>query len=134
MLNNTNVKTSIHRHSVLSVFSLPRFQSRLIKVFGFACALSMGSLAFSEQGESTYETMAEATLESSEQITVIDINTADAKQLASLSNIGLKKAEEIIQYRTQNGLFNSIDDLKKVKGVGDSTIEKNRHRIHVASK
>lgn len=64
----------------------------------------------------------------------IDINTADAKQLATLSNIGLKKAQEIILYREKNGLFGSIDDLKQVKGIGQSIVEKNRHRIQVAKK
>ena len=64
--------------------------------------------------------------------TMIDINTADAQQLSELTRIGLKKAEEIVAYRKANGLFISIDDLVKVKGIGKSTLEKNRHRMIVA--
>jgi competence protein ComEA len=64
----------------------------------------------------------------------IDINTANASQLATLANIGLKKAKEIIAYREVNGLFVSIDDLSKVKGIGSKTVEKNRHRIQIANK
>lgn len=71
---------------------------------------------------------------STAQVTVIDINTANAQQLASLTNIGLKKAEQIIAYREANGLFVSIDDLSKVKGIGLKTIEKNRKRLVVANK
>lgn len=63
----------------------------------------------------------------------IDINTADAKQLSTLANIGLKKAKEIIAFRKANGLFSSIDELEKVKGIGKSTVEKNRHRLQVAN-
>ncbi len=62
----------------------------------------------------------------------IDINTADAKQLTLLSNIGLKKAQQIIDYRALHGQFTSIDELQKVKGIGKSTIEKNRSRMMVA--
>ncbi|WP_054658740.1 helix-hairpin-helix domain-containing protein [Apilactobacillus ozensis] len=43
----------------------------------------------------------------------ININTADANQLTSISGIGDKKANKIIDYRNQNGLFSSLDDLKK---------------------
>lgn len=63
----------------------------------------------------------------------VDINTANAKQLSQLSNIGLKKAQQIVDYRALHGQFTSIDDLQKVKGIGKSTIEKNRSRIMVAA-
>lgn len=54
----------------------------------------------------------------------ININTADANQLTSISGIGDKKANKIIDYRNQNGLFSSLDDLKNVDGFGDKTVEK----------
>ena len=60
----------------------------------------------------------------------VDINTADAKTIAdSLSGIGLKKAQAIIDYRTKNGNFTSIDDLSHVSGIGTKTIEKNKTDI-----
>lgn len=62
--------------------------------------------------------------------TPVNINTADAKTIAdSLSDIGLKKAEAIIDYRTKNGAFKSIDDLAQVSGIGIKTIEKNKTDI-----
>ncbi|WP_220750914.1 ComEA family DNA-binding protein [Apilactobacillus xinyiensis] len=54
----------------------------------------------------------------------ININTADANKLMSISGIGQKKAEKIIDYRNKNGLFNSLDDLKNVDGFGDKTVER----------
>ncbi|MDD1608649.1 MAG: helix-hairpin-helix domain-containing protein [Methylococcaceae bacterium] len=60
----------------------------------------------------------------------VNINTADAKTIAdSLSGIGLKKAQAIIDYRTKNGNFKSIDDLSQVSGIGTKTIEKNKTDI-----
>jgi competence protein ComEA len=60
----------------------------------------------------------------------VNVNTADAKTIAeSLSGIGLKKAQAIIDYRAKNGDFKSIDDLSHVSGIGTKTIEKNKTDI-----
>jgi competence protein ComEA len=60
----------------------------------------------------------------------VNINTADAKTIAdSLSGIGIKKAEVIVDYRTKKGDFKSIDDLSHVSGIGAKTIEKNKADI-----
>lgn len=57
--------------------------------------------------------------------TPVNINTADAKKIAdSVSGFGLKKAQTIVDYRTKNGDFKTLDDLNKVSGIGDKTIEK----------
>lgn len=60
---------------------------------------------------------------------VVKINRAEANQFATLKGIGLKKAERIVLYREENGKFKSIDDLRKVKGISEKTIEKNRERL-----
>jgi competence protein ComEA len=62
--------------------------------------------------------------------TPVNVNTADAKTIAdSLSGIGLKKAEAIVDYRAKNGVFKSIEDLNQVSGIGSKTIEKNKADI-----
>jgi|CXWL01.1.fsa_nt_gi competence protein ComEA len=54
----------------------------------------------------------------------VNINTADAKTIAdSLNGVGLKKAEAIIDYRSKNGAFKTVDDLKQVSGIGDKIFE-----------
>ena len=63
----------------------------------------------------------------------VNINTADAATLDRVLNgIGPSKAEAIVIYRKANGPFRSIDQLASVKGIGLSTIEKNRDRIVIA--
>ena len=62
----------------------------------------------------------------------ININSADASSIAeAMTGIGLKRAEEIVAFREKNGRFRSIEDLVLVKGIGASTLDKNRDRISV---
>ncbi|MBE8954615.1 MAG: helix-hairpin-helix domain-containing protein [Quinella sp. 2Q5] len=49
----------------------------------------------------------------------VNINTADAQQLQSLSGIGPALSQRIIEYREQNGAFQTIDEIKNVRGIGD---------------
>jgi len=59
----------------------------------------------------------------------VDINKANKKELETLHGIGVKKAEKIVVFRKENGCFQSIEDLSKVKGIGPKTIEKNRKNL-----
>lgn len=61
---------------------------------------------------------------------VININTASKEELMKLSGIGEGKAKQIIEYRNNNP-FNSIEDIKNVKGIGDSLYEKIKNNIEV---
>jgi competence protein ComEA len=54
----------------------------------------------------------------------VNINTATAEELQKIPGVGPSKANAIIDYRTQNGLFKQEEDLKNVKGIGDKTYEK----------
>ncbi len=56
----------------------------------------------------------------------IDINVADAPTFEALERVGPALAERIIEDRTLNGPFASIDDLRRVRGIGPKIIEKNR--------
>jgi len=62
----------------------------------------------------------------------IDINRAPAWLLEALPGIGEVKAQAIIDYRQQNGLFSNINDLLKVEGIGQSTLDDIRDLITVA--
>ena len=53
----------------------------------------------------------------------VNINTANATELQTVSGIGPAKAKKIIDYRTSNGPFKSIDDLTKISGIGEKTLE-----------
>lgn len=54
----------------------------------------------------------------------VDINTADKEMLTLLPGIGPVTADAIIAYRKTNGNFKSIDELTKVKGIGEKTLVK----------
>jgi competence protein ComEA len=60
----------------------------------------------------------------------VDINTADAKTIAAnVKGIGLVKATAIVNYREKNGVFNSVDELTQIRGIGPKIVEKNRHNL-----
>ncbi len=61
----------------------------------------------------------------------ININTATIDELCDLPGIGPVLAERIIAYRKEFGLFTSPDELKKVSGIGDKTLEAVREYISV---
>lgn len=62
----------------------------------------------------------------------VNINTADAETLAAeLKGIGPKLARAILAYRKEHGPFKSVEDLKKVRGVGKYILEKNHGKIIV---
>jgi len=59
----------------------------------------------------------------------VDVNSADVKELMSLRGVGESRAKSIVTYRQTNGPFQSLDDLKKVPGIGDKIIQDNRSNI-----
>lgn len=64
----------------------------------------------------------------------IDINTATADDISRLlTGVGPSKAAAIVRYREQNGPFKKIEDLAKVKGIGQKTLETNRENISLVS-
>lgn len=61
----------------------------------------------------------------------VNINTAGKEELMTLTGIGEKKAEAIIQYRDANGGFRSVEDLMQVEGIKEGTFEKMKEDITV---
>jgi competence protein ComEA len=62
----------------------------------------------------------------------VNINTASAKELAAgATGIGPVKAQRVVKYRKANGPFESLQGLKKVKGIGSKTIQANQDNLTV---
>jgi len=53
----------------------------------------------------------------------VNINTASSEQLQSVKGIGEKTAAAIIAYRESHGAFKAVDDLVRVKGIGDKKLD-----------
>ena len=75
-------------------------------------------------GETAPVVDSNVTPETSSTGSVVHVNSATLEQLESLPGIGPALAQRIIDYRTANGPFTSLDSLEQVKGIGDSLIQK----------
>jgi competence protein ComEA len=64
----------------------------------------------------------------------VNINTAGQRELEALPGIGPAKAEAILKYRGENGPFLRVDDLAKVNGIGQKTLDSIRELIEVEKK
>ncbi|MFH1009322.1 MAG: ComEA family DNA-binding protein [Candidatus Latescibacterota bacterium] len=53
----------------------------------------------------------------------VPLNTATAEELERLPRIGPKMAQKIVQWRTDHGPFLTLDDLAKIPGIGEKTLE-----------
>jgi competence protein ComEA len=61
----------------------------------------------------------------------IDVNTADATELQELPGIGEVLSQAIVDYRTKNGPFTSVDELEDVSGIGPTTLADIRDLVTV---
>jgi len=59
----------------------------------------------------------------------IDINKATVEQFASIKGVGPVLAQRIVEFRDANGPFGSVDDLLKVKGIGEKLLDKVRDQL-----
>jgi competence protein ComEA len=64
----------------------------------------------------------------------VNINTATKEELTSLKGVGDKRAQDIIDYRTKNGNFKSVDDLEKVPGIGPGLMKQIRPQVTTTGK
>ncbi len=61
----------------------------------------------------------------------VDLNTSTAKELQQLPGIGKGLAKRIVDYRTSNGPFKSVEELMQVKGIGKKTFAKMKERLAI---
>jgi len=60
----------------------------------------------------------------------VNINTATAEEIAeALNGIGMAKAQALVAYRTENGMFTSAEQIVNIRGIGQATFEKNKADI-----
>lgn len=62
----------------------------------------------------------------------INLNNADVLTLQKeLNGVGKAKAEAIVAYREAHGVFDSVDELLEVKGIGKELLDRNRNKLKV---
>ncbi|MBI4971239.1 MAG: helix-hairpin-helix domain-containing protein [Candidatus Omnitrophica bacterium] len=68
---------------------------------------------------------------STQQLAVINLNTADSAALQQIKGIGPKMAERVIAYRTEHGRFQKPEELVNVKGIGPVKFERIKEQVTV---
>jgi competence protein ComEA len=103
-----------------------------------ACALSDGQQIYVPTQEEAEEGALPAAIqpadpgsETTDANGVVNINTADAAALKSLSGIGDAKAQAILTYREEHGFFSSIEEIMQVPGIKESTFSAIKDKIAV---
>ena len=95
----------------------------LILVMAFLASPIVGDLLNPELSEASVRA-AQAT-----SIPMINVNKAGVDELMQLKGVGKTVAERIVNYRKENGSFESSDDLKKIKGIGGKRFENIKDNI-----
>jgi competence protein ComEA len=67
----------------------------------------------------------------SQAATLVNLNSADAAAFEQLPGVGPVLADRIVQWRTSNGPFRSIDELGEVSGIGDAIMGQLRSMVTV---
>jgi len=104
-----------------------RLSKLLTVLIGLALCGALSILLSSSPGEQTTKTSRKKPAQSGK----VNVNTATLEQLEMLPRIGTKTAQSIIEYRTQHGLFEKAEDLTRVRGIGEKTVEELQHFIIV---
>jgi competence protein ComEA len=64
----------------------------------------------------------------------IDLNRASAEELSTIPGIGKTLAQRIVDFRDEHGPFSRVEDVMKVKGIGEKSFQKIRPYLKVAKK
>ena len=100
-------------------------RSRLVLAFVVVAALAVAALPPAAAAP------AAAPKSASVDARPVDINTAGATELQSVPGIGKSLAERILAFREKNGAFGSVDDLLKIQGIGEKSLQKLRPYLTV---
>ena len=104
-------------------------------LLGLTAVFLGGLLTVSYRDRTTAEVAvtAEHTLPEEVEVTLVDLNTAEAEELATLPGIGEGLAKRIVDYRTEHGPFEGPEGLMEVSGIGEKKLEELRDYITVSN-
>lgn len=94
-----------------------------------AFLLGITSITFSVNAESQATKPTKSNVDEVVKVELVNVNTANAEELATLPGIGESRALRIINYRKQNGKIKSFEELNDIKGFGERSIAKLKGRV-----
>ena len=117
------VLSTVYKNTLLDPGSIPK---EVEQAAVFKADANSGLLDHSSSSMTPYTDVAEFAVEKSKESSqnFVNINTAVKGELVKLPSIGPVTAERIMRYRTDFGRFNTIEELKNVKGIGSKTLDK----------
>ena len=65
---------------------------------------------------------------------MVNVNTASAEELQLLPGIGESRARALLELRKRRGGFKSVEELREVKGIGESSFERMRPYVRLTGK
>ncbi len=96
---------------------------RMTTIATVALGLSLSAGAIAAKKETRhYRSETQTQAHTKKAVGAVNINIADASTLETLKGIGAKKAELIVAYRQEHGSFKNLNDLTKVKGIGEKSL------------
>lgn len=133
---NINLSKKLSDEMVIVVYTvnqIKEFNEKSQKSSNLNSSKSVSNDAIIVQDELTDKDNSKNSDESceSENKSLVSINTGTREQLMTVKGIGEAKAIAIIEYRTNNGYFKNLEDIKKVSGIGESLYEKIKQYITI---
>lgn len=143
--DNINLSQKVIKQMVINIFTKEEFNKLkgknnfdicYVNSYDIStCLDSAFSLIISDKEKEATVKIEESTITTNSSVsnepTIVNINTASINILTTLPGIGPSKAQAIIDYRSTNGAFKSIEDITKVKGIGEATFAKIKKYLKV---
>ncbi|MFD1018825.1 helix-hairpin-helix domain-containing protein [Thalassobacillus hwangdonensis] len=132
-----DIKGEVHSPGVYRVTSSERMEDVINMASGFTedADPTTVNLAQKLQDEMMVVVLSKHEGENGDHVTasgdLIRINYATESEIQQLDGIGASKAKAIVQYREENGLFKSADDLLQISGIGEKTLEKIEKQLQI---
>ena len=95
------------------------------------CLFLFSGLAFAGEAPAAKQPAKQQVEQQADQVKLVNINTATAKELEELPRIGPAIAARIVAFRTEHGGFKKTEDLMNVSGIGAKTFERLKELIRI---
>lgn len=129
--DNINLSKKVEDELVIYIFTKDEIKKNNNNNIQPTCKTESYIINTCTEGSISIISSNDSSTDSNAKTDLININTADLSQLMEIPGVGEVKASSIITYRTENGLFKNIEEIKNVSGIGDATFEKLKDYITV---